>query len=140
MSDYTRPTIHIRSNLDEQIKSRGSRSTVISRDLERLYTLYRRALAEVKLTIDEACLIVDALNGSLMDANTARLLWANIADAVSMDGLDEKWSVDGPALVEKLRGLSDIQALAVVDAAERFWQGPYRETDIYEAVEECFLV
>ncbi len=140
MSDYTRPTIHLRSGLDEQIRSRGNRSTVISRDLERLYILYRRALTSVKLTTEEACLIVDVLNGSMMDANTARMLWANIADAVSMNGLGKKWSVDGPALVEKLRSLSDIQAMAVIDAAERFWQGPYREADIYDAAEECFMV
>jgi hypothetical protein len=30
--------------------------------------------------------------------------------------------VDGQALVEKLRSLNEIQALAVVDAAERFWR------------------
>ncbi|MFY9604024.1 MAG: hypothetical protein WAR00_05190, partial [bacterium] len=37
-------------------------------------------------------------------------------------GLDKKWQVDGKALVKKLKALSHVQALALVDAAERFWQ------------------
>ena len=70
----------------------------------------------------EACLIVDSLNGSIMDANTAQVLWAGIADSIRLDGLDKKWDVDGPALVEKLQGLNVLQAMALVDAAERFWE------------------
>lgn len=121
----------------EQLTLRGSRSTVINRDLERLYTLYDRALREVELTTGEACLVVDVLNGSLMDANTARLLWASVEDGIRLDGLAEKWGVDGKALVEKLKGLNDIQALALVDAGERFWQAP-NEGETKERVRQAF--
>lgn len=125
----------------KQVEERGeARSTIITRDLDRLYTLYRRALKRTGLTIDEACLITDALNGSLMTADTAHLLWASIEDAIKYEGLQEKWGVDGKALVEKLRcSLNEIQTMAVIDAAERFWNNEkYRDQDMKIGVAECF--
>jgi hypothetical protein len=116
-------SIYLRPALETELEARGdNRNHVIHRDLERLYTLYRLALRDVKLTLPEAWFIVDMLNGSLMDAYTAGTLWASAEDACAMDGLDKKWQVDGKAFVEKLKALSPVQALALVDAAERFWQ------------------
>ena len=116
-------SIWLRPELEKELISRGSnRSQIIHRDLERLYTLYRLALREMKLTLPEAWFIVDMLNGTIMDANTAGLLWASAEDACALDGLDKKWQVDGKAFVEKLKALSPVQALALADAAERFWQ------------------
>ena len=109
--------------LGKKISERGdNRTLVIHRDLERLYTLYRLALREVKLTLPECWFLVDMLNGTIMDANTAGLLWASAEDACALDGLDKKWKIDGKVFVEKLKALSRVQALALVDAAERFWQ------------------
>ena len=117
-------SIYLRPALETELEARGdNRNHVIHRDLERLYTLYRLALRDVKqLTLPEAWFIVDMLNGTMMDANTAGLLWADAEDACALDGLDKKWQVDGKAFVEKLKALSPVQALALVDAAERFWQ------------------
>jgi len=116
-------SIYLRPVLEAEIEARGdNRNHIIHRDLERLYTLYRLALREVKLTLPECWFLVDMLNGSLMDANTAGLLWASAEDACALDGLDKKWQVDGKAFVEKLKALSPVQALALADAAERFWQ------------------
>ena len=57
------------------------------------------------------------------------------------DRLAEKWGVDGPALVEKLRGLNEMQALAIIDAAERFWQDDtLRNADIREGVKAIFKI
>lgn len=124
----------------KQVEERGeARSTVVTRDLERLYTLYRRALRRIDLGLDEACLITDALNSSLMTADTAHLLWASIEDAMKYEGLTEKWEVDGKALVEKLRGLTEFECMAVIDAAERFWNNEkYRDQDMKIGVAECF--
>lgn len=124
----------------KQVEERGkARSTVITRDLDRLYTLYRRALRHVDLSINEACLIVDALNSTLMTADTAHLLWASIQDVIEYENLAEKWNVDGSALIEKLRSLNEIQSLAVIDAAERFWSNEkYRDQDVRIGVAECF--
>lgn len=127
-------SIYLRPVLETELETRGdNRNHVIHRDLERLYTLYRLALREVKLTLPECWFLVDMLNGSLMDANTAGLLWADAEDACALDGLDKKWQVDGKAFVEKLKKLSDAQALALVDATERFWQantGSMEDEDI----------
>ncbi len=123
----------------EQIDARGeNRSFTIRRDLDRLYTLYQRNLPR-NLTEGDACLIVDVLNGTIMDANNARMLWAEVEDGCSLEGLAEKWEVDGPALVEKLKQLNDVQALAVVDAAEGFWT-KHDQGDMREIVREVFRI
>lgn len=134
--------IYIPDSLVAELAARGdNRSQIISRDLGRLYTLYRRALATVPLTVEEACLLVDALNGALSGTDTAHLLWVEVEDACHLDHLDEKWQVDGPALVQKLRQLTDTQALALIDAAERFWNAPdVGQRNVREAVKEYFNI
>lgn len=94
---------------------------IARRDLERYYALLVEELATVTLSENEALLICDALNGTLMLPQTMRLLWAEIDDSIRLDATDEKWQVDGPALVEKLRRFTSGQTLAVVDAGERWW-------------------
>lgn len=106
--------------LDERSPGDG-RSLVAKRDLERYYATLRAELAGVDLSEAEASAVVDAANGTLFDPPTARLLWAEVDDAVRLNGLDRKWAVDGRALVEKLRSLTASQTLAVADACERFW-------------------
>lgn len=92
------------------------------RDLERYYALLAAELRTVSLTAAEALLIADALNGTLWEPHTIRLLWAGVDDAIRLDGLAEKWQVDGAALVAKLRALTPGQTVAVIDAVERAWQ------------------
>lgn len=99
-------------------------SQVAQRDLGRYYDLVALALASVELGQSEASLIVDALNGTLIDVQTAQLLAYEIADSLE-DGLAKKWGVDGAALVAKVGAWSLAQRLAVCDAAERFWRGSY---------------
>ena len=102
--------------------NRLSRDRVAARDLARYYAVLASELARLDLTRNETMLIIDSLNGTVHDTpESARLLWAGVADAITLDGLAEKWSVDGPALVAKLRSLSLAGALAVIDAAERWW-------------------
>ena len=122
--------VYIQDDTQKEITLRGeNRSYIINRDLGRLYALYRRALKEVELTDEELRLIVDVLNGSAMDARSAGMLWASIEDACNLDGVDSKWEVDGKALVKKLEGLSPLQCLAIVDAAERFWADEDRDLE-----------
>ncbi|WP_374713122.1 hypothetical protein [Symbiobacterium terraclitae] len=104
-----------------RVRGPRERSATIARDLDRLYTLYKLALREAPLAVGEACLICDVLNGTLMDASSVAMLWAEVADGIRLDGLDKKWGVDGEALVKRLKGLDRLTCLALVDAAERFW-------------------
>lgn len=135
----SRTTITLSEELEERLAERGScRSGVIERDLNRLYCLLEKSLIEIDLNIQEACSIVDALNGTAFDPWSIPLLWANIEDAIALEKLDNKWGIDGKALVEKLKSLTPFQCLAIIDAAERFWSEPYREADMEEAVRKVF--
>ena len=90
---------------------------------------------------NEAMLLVDAMNGCILDYHTSGLLWANIADAVDSDHLDEKWHVDGKALVEQLRALTPFEQWAIYDAIQRAWNGEtYRVLDMQERVKRVGLV
>jgi len=92
---------------------------VASRDLERYYVALERALPT--FSKHEAMAILDANNGSLWEPWSVSLLWANVADT---EALGEKWGIDQSDLVARLRALSHIEALAVADACERFWDHP----------------
>lgn len=104
--------------------STGSVHEVAARDLRRYYHCLREELRSVLLTEAEASLICDCCNGTWWEAHTVPLLWANVADGVRLEALDQKWGVDGPALIAKLQGLTYGQTLALVDAVERFWRDP----------------
>ena len=121
------PDLVVRSHEDPvEGLTEGAISQTAQRDLERYYALLRLALPP--FTQAEASLIVDALNGSMLEAHSGHLLWAEIADAVQ-EGLAAKWEVDGAALVDRLRALPPFAQYAVWEAAERWWNGPYREAD-----------
>lgn len=103
-------------------------SKAVNDGLARYYYLLKRARVELraKLSAREVALICDACNGTLWQAYSLSLLPAEIEDSLE-DGLAAKWEVDGPALVEKLRGLDLLELAALVDAVERFWGGPFRQ-------------
>lgn len=86
---------------------------VMRRDLGRYYEAMRRSLP---VFIEaEATLLVNVLNGARhADPASIALLWAEIAD-------------EDPALAERLRKLSYIECVAIVDTVERFWAGPYHK-------------
>lgn len=102
--------------------------TVAQRDLGRYYDALALALGQVDLTTGEAMLIIDALNGTLIEVTTAQMLHYEIADSMG-DGLAQKWGIDGKGLVEKVRSWSLLQRLAVVDAVERWWGDAYHVND-----------
>jgi hypothetical protein len=107
------PEIHVRD------EGHGTGHTA-RRDLERYYYMIRSQTP--KFTEPEARLLVDALSGIITEPHTARLLWALVDDAIRLGRLDEKWGVDGQALVQRLRhDLCPFEALAVTDAVERVW-------------------
>lgn len=78
-----------------------------------------------RLSRAEWGLVFDALNGSSLRDWSVRaapvMLLAEIEDAIRLNQSDQHWGVDGPALLAKLKALTAPAAIAVVDAAERFW-------------------
>lgn len=104
----------------------------------------RDALRELALPRDEACLCMDALNGYEAMLLSSPGLGASpsaialeVHDAIRLNRLDEKWLPGrvkaqrerGDALVQRLRGMTPIQALALADAAATFWRLTHVETD-----------
>jgi hypothetical protein len=126
------PAVHFRNSrvqreLDARSASGLSPGQVAARDLERYYRLLELELQAIDLSEGEAMLLCDAFKDALMEPHTLHVLWAEIHDAIRMDGLDRKWNVDSSALVEKLHGLSPAGCTALVDAVERFWLDPNAE-------------
>ena len=112
---------------------------VAQRDLERYYLMLKFALPTFSMA--EAMLIVDAMNGIILEPMTIQLLWANVADAIELDGLDQKWHVDGKSLIQRLRGLSRVEHMALFDAIERAWNSAtYRIDSMEERVRKVGLV
>lgn len=112
-------------DLVAELDARGDeRSHTLTRHMERYLNILatsRRRLAD-QLNDQEIGLILDTLNGTLFsEPFSISMLPLQIRDALD-DHLDEKWQVDGPALVEKLKALSYADQVALVDAAERWWE------------------
>lgn len=121
--------IHYRvpsDDLLDQLRARAvpplSIDLVARRDLERYYACVHAELRTVSLTIAEACLTCDACNGIVWLPATIPSLPEEIEKAIRQDSLDEKWAVDGSALVARLQTLSYGQKAAIADAIERFWR------------------
>jgi hypothetical protein len=90
----------------------------------------------ISLTENESALIVDALNGTIIQPEilAESILYAEIEDAVSLDKLDAKWHVDGAALVAKLKNASHEDATRIVQLAQDFWGEQYHIADVYARV------
>jgi len=88
---------------------------------DRYLQLLRRT-PRADLTEAEVNAIRDALNGTILEpAEDIRgALWVDIEDAC-VDGLAEKWEIDGPALVARLKALDYAQEVRLVEEVERFW-------------------
>lgn len=101
-----------------------NRSEQINGDLTRYYRLLaegRSALREL-LSPAEISAIIDVQNGHWYATKLyADEIWANVEDGCRLDGLAEKWAIDGPALVAKLQALDLWQVHALADATQRFW-------------------
>lgn len=125
----------------------GNRSFTIIEAVNNYWSLLDLGLsiARKTLTENEACLILDTLNGTWTGGfpggpTAARwaenaLIW-EVSDAISLNGADEKWSVDGPSLVHKLQGMDGLGRLALADWARRMW-ADYEDNVKWK--EECGL-
>ena len=84
------------------------------------------ALATLKgvFTSNELNLIIDNLNGTLIDAAfkaNPSVLAAHIEDGDMYDKLGDKWRVDIVTLCEKVRSLNHLQVFFLNDEILRWW-------------------
>jgi hypothetical protein len=103
-----------------------SPSSVAETAVGRYFEALRRSLPT--FTEAEATLLVSVLNGARHgDPVSIGYLWAEIADDHGEATLEFGESSDGVAFSQRLRALSFIECVAIVDAVERFWLGSYHQ-------------
>ena len=98
------------------------RSAVIAKSLDRYFyalSAARRGLRE-RFSAAEQGLLIDVMNGALFASPCAIGFLEHEVAAALIDGAAERWHVDGPALMKKLKALSYVEKLALIDAAERW--------------------
>lgn len=111
------------NEIEKRLDIESNRSGTINKSLERYFAVLADARLHLrKILMDsEMAMILDVLNGTgFFDPVAIQLVYGEIKDSL-IDGYAEKWEVDGPALVEKLRGLTYAENAALVDAVERWW-------------------
>lgn len=89
-----------------------------------------------ELTRSEWCMILDACNGWATWSEAGETLMGGIAlevhDAFVVSMTADKWGMSQEqaiALVERLRGLTAAETIAVVERIERFWRRADLDTD-----------
>jgi hypothetical protein len=98
------------------------RSATIAKSLDRYFyalSAARRGLRE-RFSAGEQGLLIDVLNGTLFASPCAIGFLEHEVAAALIDGAAERWHVDGAALMKKLKALSYVEKLALIDAAERW--------------------
>lgn len=150
---FTMPD-HVIKRLDSRTDSeRGvSRSEVLSQDLSAFYSLLdmSRRKIQQKLTRNEATLILDAMNGCVIESGQAAELWAisrlinQVADGIKYEALDKKWNVDRDEFIDKLYALSPLDRFALADWSKEMWsrgpgEGPVESAKTWEKELSMFL-
>lgn len=130
-------------NLEKELLARGEFATwpdIATRDLNRLYALYRAALADAALTVEEAILICEVLNESELDYDCATNIGTVVAEVCMRTNRHRDWDIeDYQPLVEKLQSCSQLQCLAIIDAADQFWiSSDYGAEGIYGVARRLF--
>ena len=76
-------------------------------------------------TDEEWNLLRDACNGWATELEPPETLQSGLAlqvfEAIEFSNLDKKWGVDGEALVQRLKELSNLEAIATVYSIEIWW-------------------
>lgn len=98
------------------------RSATIAKSLDRYFYALAAARRDLRsrFSSGEQGLILDVANGTLFGSPCAIGFLEHEVRAALDDGAAERWHVDGPALVKKLKALSYVEKLALIDAAERW--------------------
>ena len=109
--------------------------------LESNRVLYARTLQELKghFSRPELMAMIDVMNAHMLNPFTSGTeLPLALGDAMDLDGLAEKWEIDGRELDTKISLLSVYQVAALEWWANGFWYGggeerPERDIDKYVA-------
>jgi len=120
-----------------------TREDVVARDLERYYAALAAAHRRLDglFGVQERWLLLDACNGTLFTKGNAP--WAlpiSVDDAIYYNRADERFQVDGPVLLAKLKSLAEHDMTALVDAIERSWLAADADPNLALGPERMFEV
>jgi hypothetical protein len=130
----------LQENLSDRVKWGASLGVQAQSDLARYYALVDRSLKKLSLNRNEALLLCDALNGEFFDPclSPDAALLLSVESAIEENGLDAKWGADRHELLEKLANFNSLEAMAAIDATERFWKRPTCGEETLREVERVF--
>lgn len=108
----------------------------IEEDLGRYYLMLSETLRAMRFSRNEAMMMCDICQKAAVfrqNMNTLSaaplILYANLRDGISLDQTDQKWEVEGEAFLDRVKNFTPLEALAVFDAIERFWNEPQKDAD-----------
>lgn len=115
--------------VEQMMKQAGATPDTLVSSMQFLQQIRAYSTRELKgkLTSDEWKYLADSLNGTMITpefrCNQGGLI-ASIEDSNDFDGLGEKWEVDVPAFIEKVKILTGAQVDAIYTHVEKFWSDP----------------
>lgn len=115
----------LRSRVDDP-EDGGSLSYIAGESARQLFRLYAAELREMELSRDDCVIITAALWSTLVDSSwleRAPLILAAEVEESDEDDFDEFARAE---LAQRISGWTRVQALAVIDAVERFKRLPTR--------------
>ncbi|MFA6168435.1 MAG: hypothetical protein WC700_17560 [Gemmatimonadaceae bacterium] len=123
-------SIYLSHDLRDQLLDRAAGGTGPGASIQTLARRYIDLAWRSRPTLAPAewRLVCDALNGTWLGDDTtistmpARgMIICEVEDAIRINGLGEKWGVDGTALTHRLAALTDAECESVRDVVIVFW-------------------
>lgn len=118
----------------------------VESDLTRYYLTIDETLKSLHFSRGEALMMCDICNGTLFFLNgispssIPMMLYAEIYDGIQIDQTDQKWDVDGKAFLKRVKAFTPMQAIAVIDAIERFWTDDTYQVETDQKIIDVGLV
>lgn len=119
----------VRSHGGTRTTGRENLSLPASDMIERYDRMVRGGIWQLKrregFTPAHFCCACDALNATWITPDALNYIGDEIAEAIQIDGLGEKWEL-GEGAAELFEGLGALEMLALADLKERYWRGVTR--------------
>lgn len=142
-----RTTVTLSENIGKSASERAKKAgkslaACIADDISLLYPFLEREkkLLRGQFTPAEAKLMIDCLNGTIMDQVSIQMIEAGFQDGIALDGLDRKWEVDSKLFLKKFKDMPVLRKWAIFEFIQDFWnlvsQNP--EVDLDDYVQNWF--
>lgn len=124
-----RKSVFLSTEVERAIDRRGGNQSKVLRNIvERYVKLSEHFSPLPQLTDDEKKLVLEALEGkNLSGAAIMQGVVVKLIEDAMQKGLDQKWRINKEAMMRKLYGLNFAAEMAMLDAAEIYWE--QRERD-----------